>query len=151
MAALVRKGKLDHIPGIARGLRIAEGAGPLKDGHGEQIDLPGDTQDQDRPVRAGFGVQHARTLTDLDDSDCPELVKHRPGNTRMKLYRFTAGGRCGQGRGRTADLPLFRRSLVPTELPGRASPALETTAPDIRWSDPDGTRTRDLRRDRATR
>jgi hypothetical protein len=25
----------------------------------------------------------------------------------------------GQGRGRTADLPLFRRSLVPTELPGR--------------------------------
>ena len=27
--------------------------------------------------------------------------------------------RCGQGRGRTADLPLFRRSLVPTELPGR--------------------------------
>jgi DNA-binding transcriptional LysR family regulator len=26
----------------------------------------------------------------------------------------------GQGRGRTADLPLFRRSLVPTELPGRA-------------------------------
>src|SRR5690349_15423298 len=26
----------------------------------------------------------------------------------------------GQGRGRTADLPLFRRTLVPTELPGRA-------------------------------
>ncbi len=24
---------------------------------------------------------------------------------------------CGQGRGRTADLPLFRRTLVPTELP----------------------------------
>src|SRR5215471_16656672 len=23
----------------------------------------------------------------------------------------------GQGRGRTADLPLFRRTLVPTELP----------------------------------
>lgn len=27
----------------------------------------------------------------------------------------------GQGRGRTADLSLFRRSLVPTELPARAS------------------------------
>ena len=27
---------------------------------------------------------------------------------------------CGQGRGRTADLPIFSRSLVPTELPGRA-------------------------------
>ena len=26
----------------------------------------------------------------------------------------------GQGRGRTGDLPLFRRTLVPTELPGRA-------------------------------
>ena len=26
----------------------------------------------------------------------------------------------GQGRGRTADLPLFRRTLVPTELPARA-------------------------------
>ena len=25
----------------------------------------------------------------------------------------------GQGRGRTGDLPLFRRTLVPTELPGR--------------------------------
>lgn len=26
---------------------------------------------------------------------------------------------CGQGRDRTGDLPLFRRTLVPTELPGR--------------------------------
>src|SRR5699024_7931959 len=39
------------------------------------------------------------------------------------------GGRCpahqrGQGRGRTADLPLFRRTLVPTELPGRAGQAM---------------------------
>ena len=25
----------------------------------------------------------------------------------------------GQGRDRTGDLPLFRRTLVPTELPGR--------------------------------
>ena len=40
----------------------------------------------------------------------------------------TDGG--GQGRDRTADLPLFRRTLVPTELPGRkaacASPYLAT-------------------------
>ena len=28
----------------------------------------------------------------------------------------------GQGRGRTADLPLFRRTLVPTELPDRVWP-----------------------------
>ena len=64
----------------------------------------------------------------------------------------SAGGRCskpgerlgGQGRGRTADLPIFSRTLVPTELPGRTS-----GAPLV--SDPDGTRTRDLRRDRAAR
>ena len=29
----------------------------------------------------------------------------------------------GQGRGRTADLPIFSRTLVPTELPGRCPPA----------------------------
>jgi hypothetical protein len=34
----------------------------------------------------------------------------------------TACQESGQGRGRTADLPLFRRTLVPTELPGRAEP-----------------------------
>ena len=28
----------------------------------------------------------------------------------------------GQGRGRTADLPIFSRTLVPTELPGPAAP-----------------------------
>lgn len=55
----------------------------------------------------------------------------------------------GQGRDRTGDLPLFRRTLVPTELPGR------TAGPNYllprRTGDPDGTRTRDLRRDRAAR
>src|SRR3954471_10938083 len=30
------------------------------------------------------------------------------------------GRKCGQGRGRTADLSLFRRALVPTELPAPA-------------------------------
>src|SRR4051812_34580944 len=30
--------------------------------------------------------------------------------------------RGGQGRGRTADLPIFSRTLVPTELPGRVHP-----------------------------
>ena len=50
----------------------------------------------------------------------------------------------GQGRGRTGDLSLFRRTLLPTELPGRW---VACSSP----SDPDGTRTRDLRRDRAAR
>ena len=54
---------------------------------------------------------------------------------------------CGQGRGRTADLPIFSRTLVPTELPGRAG----RMSGLMLLSDPDGTRTRDLRLDRATR
>ncbi len=32
----------------------------------------------------------------------------------------------GQGRGRTADLPLFRRTLVPTELPAPVQPSCQT-------------------------
>ena len=31
-----------------------------------------------------------------------------------------AGQTGGQGQGRTADLPLFRRTLIPTELPDLA-------------------------------
>src|ERR1700742_394369 len=33
--------------------------------------------------------------------------------------------RGGQGRDRTGDLPLFRRTLIPTELPGRKAPEPE--------------------------
>ena len=33
-------------------------------------------------------------------------------------FALVRGG--GQGRGRTADLPLFRRTLIPTELPDLA-------------------------------
>jgi hypothetical protein len=36
--------------------------------------------------------------------------------SRGQSPQFRGGG---QGRGRTADLPLFRRTLVPTELPDR--------------------------------
>src|ERR1700752_5212384 len=38
----------------------------------------------------------------------------RPHQTTAEL-RVSSG----QGRDRTADLPLFRRTLIPTELPGR--------------------------------
>src|SRR6476469_6127587 len=40
---------------------------------------------------------------------------------------LTCGFACGQGRGRTADLPLFRRTLVPTELPAQARRNSTTT------------------------
>ena len=42
------------------------------------------------------------------------------GSTRRKLLRCKGFGG-GQGRGRTADLPIFSRTLVPTELPGRSA------------------------------
>ena len=40
-------------------------------------------------------------------------------NMRLELVDKNYGG---QGRDRTGDLPLFRRTLVPTELPGRTAP-----------------------------
>src|SRR5689334_4179568 len=46
---------------------------------------------------------------------------------------FAIGGetspRGGQGRDRTGDLPLFRRTLIPTELPGRKAPKPQTQVP----------------------
>ena len=39
---------------------------------------------------------------------------------RIPLVRRRIAG--GQGRDRTADLPIFSRTLVPTELPGRNMP-----------------------------
>ena len=72
-----------------------------------------------------------------DGFDSPDTEKPRIAAG----WGFTSGG---QGRGRTGDLSLFRRTLLPTELPGRW---VACSSP----SDPDGTRTRDLRRDRAAR
>ncbi len=66
----------------------------------------------------------AHTYADLCDD---ELDKHcgrnrlprRPKSDR--LLNCTNPG--GQGRDRTGDLPLFRRTLIPTELPGRKAPS----------------------------
>jgi hypothetical protein len=49
-------------------------------------------------------------------------VARRPDTSRVTTARkppATRRVRGGQGRDRTGDLPLFRRTLVPTELPGR--------------------------------
>jgi hypothetical protein len=67
----------------------------------------------------------------------------------LKQIALTCGNTGGQGRDRTGDLPLFRRTLVPTELPGRMGTRI--LVPIAFYCDPDGTRTRDLRRDRAAR
>ena len=45
-------------------------------------------------------------------------VGHPIPNWENTPRAFSQFGRGGQGRDRTGDLPLFRRTLVPTELPG---------------------------------
>ena len=58
------------------------------------------------------------------ESSQPRTVSVR--NSRVKATLSTAGlpviwwrKRGGQGRDRTVDLPIFSRTLVPTELPGQ--------------------------------
>jgi hypothetical protein len=76
----------------------------------------------ERATRNGDHGKSAATSGQQDRSDfCP--------NSKTPTG-VSAGGRCskpgerlgGQGRGRTADLPIFSRTLVPTELPGPAAP-----------------------------
>mgnify|MGYP002715697247 CR=1 FL=1 len=59
-------------------------------------------------------------LRRLLPADAPKICESRGG-----IRGGPAACRGGQGRGRTADLPLFRRTLVPTELPGRKAPNTE--------------------------
>ena len=47
----------------------------------------------------------------------PARTRHGRGLSERGPGRRASSG--GQGRGRTADLPIFSRTLVPTELPGR--------------------------------
>src|SRR5216683_2812341 len=53
--------------------------------------------------------------------------------TWSQAHRLLVTG--GQGRGRTADLPLFRRTLIPTELPdltrARVGPEAERSRRDL--------------------
>src|SRR5690606_2624920 len=92
------------------------------------------------------------------DSSIPLRRADMPGirdTTKNPPGCLPGGFRGGQGRDRTGDLPLFRRTLVPTELPGRRHPyrmpcAKRRISPAL-TCDPDGTRTRALRRDRAAR
>jgi hypothetical protein len=51
----------------------------------------------------------------------PTLMRKASIQYGSRLFVLVIG--CGQGRGRTADLPLFRRTLVPTELPGPGTTA----------------------------
>jgi hypothetical protein len=51
------------------------------------------------------------------------------GSTTAQKWQLNCTNPGGQGRDRTGDLPLFRRTLIPTELPGRkALPCLAVAA-----------------------
>ena len=50
----------------------------------------------------------------------------------------TCGCAGGQGRGRTADLPIFSRTLVPTELPGLARHEPESHGRSTRYRSASG-------------
>src|SRR5436190_21660155 len=60
-----------------------------------------------------------------------EMAVNVPGQREAagRTRGLTCGFARGQGRGRTADLPLFRRTLVPTELPARAVSTLPEQYP----------------------
>jgi len=90
----------------------------------------------------------ASALDALDDRppNKPKVWAIRPHGCRRE-WALICDDLGGQGRDRTGDLPLFRRTLVPTELPGRDGTEFLASP----YGDPDGTRTRDLRRDRAAR
>src|SRR4051812_29336983 len=58
----------------------------------------------------------------LDAHPAVLAVKPAPRRSEAAVARCVPRLRArGQGQGRTADLPLFRRTLVPTELPARAA------------------------------
>ncbi len=58
------------------------------------------------------------SLRALEDRvDRKRCISQETQTTGQQLSTYGRGG--GQGRGRTADLPIFSRTLVPTELPGR--------------------------------
>src|SRR5699024_9598996 len=77
--------------------------------------------------------------------DTSETFRNPRGNatTGAAQCELRCPSCCGQKRDRTADLPLFSRALYQLSYLARHSRG--------NTGDPDGTRTRDLRRDRAAR
>ena len=64
--------------------------------------------------QAGRRTGLARTATEA--RGCRQRCRQTPRSEKSAgAFALVRGG--GQGRGRTADLPLFRRTLIPTELP----------------------------------
>jgi hypothetical protein len=65
----------------------------------------------------------------------PGVVADRIARSKSQMP-LTCIDHCGQGRDRTGDLPLFRRTLVPTELPGRKAPVCLAVAATLTGLEP---------------
>jgi hypothetical protein len=78
-------------------------------------------------VEAVFRVDH-HVLADVG-GELPGLLTEL-GSDQGRRHEGLAGHTVqtfgGQGRDRTGDLPLFRRTLIPTELPGRKASCAST-------------------------
>jgi hypothetical protein len=133
-AATVRHGS-PRCPTISRLSRPSAGrAFGLRTGHQRE---PGRREHCRRPTRSRGGRLAGRRPSPRRCACMPQQrsTMGRRDGPRVKTPDSTtptcvsAGGRCskpgerlgGQGRGRTADLPIFSRTLVPTELPGRGA------------------------------
>lgn len=101
---------------------------------------PGAVRRLTSPATAQPGAQGAGAVSDrrrCRAREAPAAAPGKPNGMAQGRHRTVSGnendprttypreGRNlsgGQGRDRTGDLPLFRRTLVPTELPGRRHP-----------------------------
>ena len=105
-------------------------------------------------IRRGSAQQPliaARARDARGDGREPQLLTVHRSSTRQprsrrpeQLSDLRLAAR-GQGRGRTADLPLFRRTLVPTELPAQAPAAATPTGLEPAASAVTGRRANQLR------
>jgi hypothetical protein len=73
------------------------------------------------------------------------IFGHAPGRQGLRVYKsfdtaqkweLNCTNPGGQGRDRTGDLPLFRRTLIPTELPGRKAPPCLAVAATLTGLEP---------------
>ena len=71
------------------------------------------------PPRVAAGLRELKAVGQLESGDHQNRSEQDAGS-RWPLNSTNSGG---QGRDRTGDLPLFRRTLIPTELPGRKAPS----------------------------
>src|SRR5689334_11154622 len=72
-----------------------------------------------RDAAAGSPESGGTTATRCEGAPMAAVALH--GFVDEAEVKQIRGELSGQGRDRTADLPLFRRSLVPAELPGRTA------------------------------